>query len=64
MLILTRKPGERLILGDDIFITIIDVGGNQVKVGITAPSNISIHREEIYKLVQKEKENATNIASI
>lgn len=55
MLVLTRSVGERLIIGDgDIKLTILDVRGNQVRIGIDAPKNIAVHREEIYLRIQKE----------
>lgn len=57
MLILTRKVGEKLRIGDDIAITILNIRGNQVKIGVEAPANISVHREEIYKLIQQASED-------
>ena len=48
MLILTRKPGETLILGDEITITVLGVKGNQVRLGINAPKELSVHRQEVY----------------
>ncbi|EJD6377072.1 MULTISPECIES: carbon storage regulator CsrA [Providencia] len=51
MLILTRKPTEVVVIGDDIKVTILGVKGNQVRIGIDAPKDISVHREEIYKLI-------------
>ncbi len=56
MLILTRKVGETLIIGDDITVTICAVKNSQVRVGIKAPKDVEIHREEIYERIQKEKE--------
>ncbi len=56
MLILTRKVGEALIIGDDITVTICAVKNSQVRVGIKAPRHVEIHREEIYERIQKEKE--------
>lgn len=55
MLILTRKPGESIIIGDHVTITILGVRGNQVRLGVEAPLEISVHREEIYNRIQKEK---------
>ena len=51
MLILTRKPGERICIGDDIEVTIVNVRGNQVRLGITAPRDVAVHREEIYRRI-------------
>ncbi len=56
MLILTRRVGETLMVGDEITATVLGVKGNQVRLGINAPKEIAVHREEIYKKVQKEKE--------
>lgn len=57
MLILTRKVGESLLIGDDISITILSVRGNQVKIGVKAPKDVSVHREEIYQRIQQAKDN-------
>lgn len=55
MLILTRKPGETIRINDDISITVIAVSGQQVRIGITAPESVAVHREEIYQRIQAEK---------
>lgn len=54
MLILTRRIGEKLMIGDDISVTILGVKGNQVRIGVHAPEDVAIHREEIYERVRDE----------
>lgn len=56
MLILTRRVGEVLVIGDDVRVHILDIKGDQVRIGIEAPREISVYREEIYQRIQKEKE--------
>jgi carbon storage regulator len=55
-LILTRKVGEMLMIGDDVTVTIVGVRGNQVKIGIDAPREVAVHREEIFLRIKAEKE--------
>lgn len=57
MLVLVRKLGESVVIGDDIHIRILGIKGNQVRVGVEAPKGISVHRDEIYQKIQDEKEN-------
>lgn len=56
MLILTRRVGETLIIGDDVFITVLGVKGNQVRIGINAPKNVPVHREEIKQRIDYRKQ--------
>jgi len=54
MLILTRRVGETLMIGDDVTVTVLGVKGNQVRIGVNAPKDVAVHREEIYDRIRKE----------
>lgn len=55
MLILSRKMGESLIIGDEIIVTVLAIRGNQVRIGVNAPKDVSVHREEIYKRIKEQE---------
>jgi carbon storage regulator len=61
MLILTRRVGETLIIGDDVHITVLGVKGHQVRLGVNAPKDVSVHREEIYQRIQQEKSGKATV---
>ena len=56
MLILTRRVGETLMIGDDVTVTVLGVKGNQVRIGVNAPKDVAVHREEIYERIRKEND--------
>lgn len=64
MLVLTRKKGQKLIINDNIEVTILDARGDTVKIGITAPKNVSVFREEIYEEIKKANKQAINDISL
>ena len=59
MLILTRRVGETVMIGDEVTITVLGVKGNQVRVGINAPKSVAVHREEIYERIKREQQGET-----
>ena len=63
MLILTRRVGETIKIGDEISVTVLGVKGNQVRVGVGAPKHVSVHREEIYDRIQAEESQLVKAAS-
>jgi len=60
MLILSRRPGESLTIGDDVVVTVVGVSGNQIRLGITAPREVRVLREEVYNAVREENQAAAN----
>lgn len=64
MLVLTRKINEKIIVGDNIEIVLVDIGKDQVKIGINAPRNVKVHRWEIYEEIRKENLEAARIQSL
>jgi len=64
MLVLTRKPGESVTIGDQIKLTVIDIKGRQVRLGIEAPRNMTIHREEVYARIHDENQQAARLKEV
>ena len=64
MLIITRRPGERLVLGDDIRIEVIEVAGNTVRLGVAAPREVPVYREELWEAVKQENEAAARTGAL
>ena len=63
MLILTRRVGETLMIGDDVTVTVLGVKGNQVRIGVNAPRDVAVHREEIYDRIKREQNAAEGTGS-
>lgn len=63
MLILTRRAGETLVIGNDINVRILSVKGGQVRIGVDAPKDVPVHREEIYQRIQREKEQQADVSA-
>jgi carbon storage regulator len=63
MLILTRRVGETVMIGNDITVTVLGVKGNQVRVGVNAPKEVAVHREEIYERIKREEQQAAGGAA-
>ena len=61
MLVLSRHKDQTIMIGDNIEITVVDIRGDKVRVGITAPSNIPVHRKEVYEAIKKENKQASNV---
>ena len=64
MLALTRKKGESLVINNNVEITVLDIRGDQVKIGISAPKDVPIYRKEVYLQIQKENEAASNVDNV
>ncbi len=63
MLILTRRVGETLMIGDEVTVTVLGVKGNQIRVGVNAPKDVAVHREEIYERIRKEQLESVDLVA-
>ncbi len=64
MLVLSRRKGQSIMIGDEIELTVVDIQGDQIRLGINAPKNISIHRKEVFIEIQKENQEAAQIGNV
>jgi carbon storage regulator len=64
VLVLTRRPGESVMIGDDVVITVLDVRGDVVRLGIKAPRSVQVHREEVYRELQKANQEAASPSDV
>lgn len=64
MLVLTRKKDQTIVINDDIEITVLDIQGDQVRIGINAPRSVSIHRKEVYLEIQQENKKASEVGNV
>jgi carbon storage regulator len=64
MLILTRRVGETVVIGDDVTVTVLGVKGNQVRLGVNAPKQVAVHREEIYERIQRERADGRTVQAV
>lgn len=62
MLILTRRIGETVMIGDDVVVTVLGVKGNQVRIGVKAPRNVTVHREEIFERIKRESDETPAVS--
>ncbi len=62
MLILTRRVGETLMIGDEVTVTVLGVKGNQIRIGVNAPKDVAVHREEIFERIKREGDGAKGVA--
>ena len=63
MLVLSRRPGESIVIGNEVVVTVLDVRGDQIRVGIDAPRNVQIHREEVFRRLESENTQAASAAA-